>query len=316
MRKYRSLAVLLVLVLLLTPILASCGVSPEDDRTVLTVDGKEVKFDEYNYVYQTTIDDYSEDADPEKLKNEVLEILKNMYAVYGLAEKYGVELTGDEKDSVKEYIKNYKDSYESEEKYLEYLQKSHLTEWSFKRALELNKLWEKLYNHLTNEASGIILADDETVIKDTETNFYRATYIFINLGTGEKIEENKSLAEALADRAASGEEFFALVDEYSEDKTMANNPDGRYFTSGELLEFFEEAVKNLEIGAVSGVVSDISGYYIIKRLPVERDYVLDNLSDIRESYTARLCNEIVEEYRDSIQVSFTELYHSITPIAE
>ena len=42
MRKYRSLAVLLVLVLLLAPILASCGVSPEDDRTVLTVDGKEV----------------------------------------------------------------------------------------------------------------------------------------------------------------------------------------------------------------------------------------------------------------------------------
>ena len=315
MKKNRSSALLLAIVMLLTAILAGCGVSPEDKRTVLTIDGKDINHDEYSYVYGSTLSGFGDDADPEKVKNEALDTLKNMYAIYGLAEKYEVKLNDSDNDKVKDYIKSYKDSFESEEKYLEYLKKSHMTEWSFKRILELNMLWEKLYNHITSEASGIILADDNTVLADSEKNFYRATYIFIE-ADAKNDAEDKALAESLAERAASGEDFFALVNEYGEDPNMTNNTDGRYFTSGELLEFFEEAVKSLEVGEISGVTADDLGYYVIKRLPIEREYVLENINTLRESYMARLCNEMVEEYQNNMEVTFTELYHSFANDAE
>ena len=309
MKKIKGLSLLLALMLMLTALITGCGISPEDERTVLTIDGKEINHDEYNYVYRSTLAGYGNSADTEKLRDEVLDTLKNMYAIYGLAEKYEIALTDSEKDEISDYIKSYKDSFASDDEYLGFLQRNGMTEWSLNRILELNKLWEKLHAHIVNEASGIILADDETVINDTEKNFYRATYIFIEADANDDTED-KALAESLAERAASGEDFFALVNEYGEDPNMTNNADGRYFTSGELLEFLEEAVKSLEVGEISGVVSDDLGYYVIKRLPIEREYVLDNLNAIRESYTARLCNEIVEEYRQTMEVTFTELYHS------
>lgn len=52
----------------------------------------------------------------------------------------------------------------------------------------------------------------------------------------------------------------------SEDTGLAANPDGYAFTTGEMVQEFEDATRALEPGQISGLVESSYGYHIILRL--------------------------------------------------
>jgi len=85
----------------------------------------------------------------------------------------------------------------------------------------------------------------------------RARYILVGSET-----EAKSLAEKLA----AGEDFGALAQEYSKAPNAPDGGDLGFFGPGELLEPIEQAVLQLEVGEVSGLVPVEMGQVIIQRL--------------------------------------------------
>ena len=122
---------------------------------------------------------------------------------------------------------------------------------------------------VTSEASGIILADDRTLLEDIPKNFYRATHILIMNDEGDDPAENKALAEQILSRIRAGEDFETLKEEYGEDQGVEGNTDGYYFTHGQMIQSFENAVKSLQLGEISDIVESVYGYHIIQRLPLE-----------------------------------------------
>ena len=114
----------------------------------------------------------------------------------------------------------------------------------------------------------------------------------------EEIAEKKALAEDLLARlqavADDQDALIALFDElmmeYSEDTGVAYYPDGYVFAEGEMVEEFENAVKELEGDyAMSDIVESTYGYHIILRLPVNPDASIGtdaNGNDVSLRYAA------------------------------
>ncbi len=84
-------------------------------------------------------------------------------------------------------------------------------------------------------------------------------------GTPVSKEEKYALAQTVLERAKSGEDFDALVEEFNDDPGVTN--EGYTFAKGEMQLEFETASFALKIGEISDVVETVYGYHIIKRIP-------------------------------------------------
>ncbi len=86
-----------------------------------------------------------------------------------------------------------------------------------------------------------------------------------NDATGAQRDSVMALAEDLRARAAAGEDFSALAREYSADQGSARQGgDLGWFERGRMVQPFEEAAFDLEMGEVSEVVETPFGFHIIK----------------------------------------------------
>ena len=102
------------------------------------------------------------------------------------------------------------------------------------------------------------------------------------------IAEKKALADDLLAQLRAAEDPIALFDqlmnEYSEDTGLEANPDGYVFTSGQMVEPFEEGTRALDYGQISGIVESDYGFHIILRLDpaevelIRSDWALNQLS--------------------------------------
>lgn len=90
----------------------------------------------------------------------------------------------------------------------------------------------------------------------------------------EEIAKKKQTAEDLLSQLQSAQDmpalFAQLADEYSEDPGRKASPNGYIFQSGEFVAPFEEAVKTLEPGQLSGLVESDYGFHIILRKDLSR----------------------------------------------
>ncbi len=83
--------------------------------------------------------------------------------------------------------------------------------------------------------------------------------------------EDEKLAGEIYEKAISGEDFDALVNEYNIDPYMQQNPTGYIFTKGQMVEPFEKAAFALDYGEISKPVKTDLGYHIIKRSDDDRE---------------------------------------------
>lgn len=128
--------------------------------------------------------------------------------------------------------------------------------------------------------------------------------------TEELSEEEKAakieLAADLEKRIAAGEDFDALVAQYTEDLGMQHFKNGYYFTSAStyLPTDVINAVKELKIGDVQ-TVETTAGIYIVKRYELEdKAYADENLaamfSDMSSAVTSIKLQNLVAEHADEI----------------
>jgi len=108
---------------------------------------------------------------------------------------------------------------------------------------------------------------------DHEKNFMepeqaRVRHILIRLPQGASEEDTKkarSKAEGLLQRIKKGEDFSKMAEQYSDDPgSKQNGGDIGFFSRGQVVKPFEDAVFSLKPGQTSEVVETQFGYHLIK----------------------------------------------------
>ena len=117
--------------------------------------------------------------------------------------------------------------------------------------------------YVLNEFLGQLYVPDEVVAEEYyKENYMAAKHILVLSETPDAEKKIKEIMRKLN----NGGDFDKLMNENSEDPGLATNPEGYIFTTGEMVAEFEDAVKKLKVGKVSGIVETDYGYHIVKRI--------------------------------------------------
>jgi hypothetical protein len=120
----------------------------------------------------------------------------------------------------------------------------------------------------------------------------------------------RNLAQELRQRAASGEDFAALAQRYSQDGSAQQGGDLSYFGRGQMMAPFEEAAFALEPGEVSDVVETPLGLHIIKvedrRQPAFEEVTDSFRDDALTERTLEAEREYIETLTGGISIEVQE----------
>ncbi|MDR0272253.1 MAG: peptidylprolyl isomerase [Clostridiales bacterium] len=145
--------------------------------------------------------------------------------------------------------------------------------------MEDSSMFAQFEAHMEEQAEEEILGAKHILVafEATEIEFaegeegYEEAYEAAMLAYEASIPIAEVLAMELWARAVAGEDFDALIAEYGEDLGMEASPNGYSFVSGAMVQEFEEATRNLQIGEISEPVRTTYGFHIILRIEPDRN---------------------------------------------
>ena len=307
-----------------------CGVSP--DAIVASVDGNGASADlvaywigydasyldsfmqyytgaalDWDYVLSdgTSVSDY--------MRQDVLSSVKQQLVLENMAEKYGAQLTDEQKTAMEQSDADYIAQYGSEEAFEAEIAKLGMRRETYDRVTAASYLYQNLFQLSMSEGSPLYASQQGYISAD---HILLATQ---DLSTGEalsdeQIAEKKALAEELVQKlnAYTGDDlagyFASLADEYSEDTGRAADPTGYTFTTGAMVQEFEDAAYALAEGEVSGIVESEFGYHILLRLPLDESAAAES---VREEYF----NSIITSEIDAVSITTSGEYDRLDPRA-
>ena len=219
------------------------------------------------------------------VKASVLSSVKQHLVLENLASKYDVTLTAEQEAAMAESDQSYIDQYGSEEAFEAEIAKLGMRRETYDRVARSNYLYQNLYELYNTEGSALYASDEDLAVYADEQGYITADHILLatkNMTTGEALTdeqkaEKKALAEELVEKLNSytGDDiasyFAELADEYSEDPGRETYPTGYTFTTGSMVQEFEDAAYALSEGEVSEVVESSFGYHILLRLPLDKN---------------------------------------------
>ena len=129
-------------------------------------------------------------------------------------------------------------------------------------------------------------------------------------------EKAKKVAEEVLQKAKDGEDFDKLIETYGWDLGLEDPSTGYYFnkdTTGYPEELVTDAFK-LKENEVSSELTENStyGYFIIKRLPVDMDYIEQNIEDMIYSYDSPSISKLYTDRMDKMEVTYCDEWDKIT----
>lgn len=191
------------------------------------------------------------------------------------------------------------------------------SEQTYSNFMYISQCYQALSDYYYGE-NGVNVPSDDELRQYFSDNYISAKHILISTvdsTTGETIrtdEEAKAEAQKILDRINAGEDFDALMNEYSEDPGLAGNPDGYIFTEGDMVTEFYDAAKALGDGEVSGLVKSDYGYHIIKREPLDVDGQFENYKSLLTTAVAGTMDDLLSQWMQEADVQTTETYDEIT----
>lgn len=289
----------------------------------------------------------------ELLMNDVITQLKQEYVTLHLCKENNIELDEEDNKFVEETIASAKKNYKTEEEYQEALKSSYLTDDLYKRMVELSRLYEKVESTLFTNGGKYATTKEEfrKIVKDTD-KYARVRQILIpyqckaeitdedtkkkydDMTLSEKMtakksafsdlseeeqkaskEEAKKLAEEVLEKAKSGEDFDKLIKEYGWDPGMETYEQGYYMNrNSNFVDEFKNAGFKLKENEVSDLVESTEyGWFIIKRLPVDMDYVEKNIDSLIVEYDSPTVSKLYSEIMEKMKVSYNDIYEKLTP---
>lgn len=194
-------------------------------------------------------------------------------------------------------------SFPSEDLFIQQLRGSGLTREQFSQQILEQATCEvvierELKGNITVSDGDVKKFFDENPARFEQPEMVRASHVLISALdmetrqplTSEQKREKEVLAKRLRDRAVKGENFSALVREFSEDPGAKNN-DGEYtFARGQMVKPFETAAFSLQTNQVSDVVESQLGFHIIKlaeKIPAKKLELEAVKTNIREGLIQR-----------------------------
>lgn len=303
--KFKNLAKVLSLGLVLTTALTACGNSKPG--VVATVNGVDIPVETFNKEYAaqrnsivlTSGEDYlKQDLGKEGmtidqgLREYVLNNLVQMELVKQDAEKKGVKV---DSSKVDEQIKTIIDQSGSKEKFQEQLKAQGITEDFFKDFLTKQELVKEYQKHMTDELK-ISEEEAKKIYDEDKSKYFVADADHILVKTEKEAKEIKKQLD-------DGADFNELAKEKSTDPTAKDNG-GKLgeFSSGQMVKEFEEAIVKMKDGEISEPVKTQFGYHIIK-LNSLKNKSFDMVKDeIIENKTAEKLTEYLNKIEKDAKV--------------
>lgn len=304
----------------------------EGAETVLTVNGDAVTADEYsgymlyNMQYyasmyaQMGLTDLWSNEDMAKSLGASMPEAAEQQAIYArvVMQKFnelGLKLSYNEQKEMASVRRN-SIANTSEDAYLNQIAQFGFSDQTYQNFMYISQCYQALNDYYFGE-NGVNTPSDEDIQKYYEDNYITAKHILITTvdpASGETKrtdEEAKKEAQSILDRINAGEDFDTLMNQYSEDTGLSNNPNGYTFTEGQMVTEFYDGAKALAEDEVSELVKSSYGYHIIKRVKLD-DSQLDNFkSDIVSAISGSM-DELLQQWMDEAQVETTDLYSTIT----
>ncbi|MBR5783335.1 MAG: peptidylprolyl isomerase [Clostridia bacterium] len=142
----------------------------------------------------------------------------------------------------------------------------------------------------------------EQEIKDYfADNYARCKHILISTQdssgstlTGNDMKDARAEAQSVYEMAKNADDaaFDALIKEYNDDEGVSTYPDGYVFTTGEMVDEFEKAAFDMDVGETRLVQSDY-GYHVIRKLTLDDKNVFTE--EIRKKMLMSLKNVEISE---------------------
>lgn len=304
----------------------------EGAETVLTVNGDAVTADEYsgymlyNMQYyasmyaQMGLTDLWSNEDMAKSLGASMPEAAEQQAIYArvVMQKFnelGLKLSYNEQKEMASVRRN-SIANTTKDAYLNQIAQFGFSDQTYQNFMYISQCYQALNDYYFGE-NGVNTPSDEDIQKYYEDNYITAKHILITTvdpASGETKrtdEEAKKEAQSILDRINAGEDFDTLMNQYSEDTGLSNNPNGYTFTEGQMVTEFYDGAKALAEDEVSELVKSSYGYHIIKRVKLD-DSQLDNFkSDIISAISGSM-DELLQQWMDEAQVETTDLYSTIT----
>ncbi len=287
------------------------------DAVVMTIDGKDITAEEYaTYVVLAKAniesmlgpvdwasDDFSAMTEP--LLLDATANLKTFYAIDKVIENSEFEVTAEMEEQAQAEIDAVIEQSGGEEAYEQLLVDNYTTREIFEENVRLNVIFSEYTAYLYGE-EGIAKISDEELLTNVNDTYLRAQHILIGTLSdevdeatgqavpleGDELQAKIDLANDVLAKVNAGEDFDTLMAEYSEDPGSQAQPEGYFFGPNEMVPEFEQGTRDLEPNATSGLVESTYGYHIIKRLPIDAEYLADEIN--RSNIEAMVYSPLLE----------------------
>ena len=287
--------------------------SKQSLKTVGTVGEYEVSYEELYFLasnYKT------EDMSADDLWKIVSENIISNYAILSLCDRYSVSIDEAElEDNVQAYIDRVitEDFGGKRSNYINALEESHMTDHYVRFTARTDILYENLYSYMAN--NGDIETDQEKVVEHIKNNFIRTWHFMIANNSGDDASKNFENAQnALSDLKSGKTTMYKLIGgALNEDLLIPS--DGYTFTHGSMEKQYEDAAFALNIGEYSDVVEAkgelasgeyVDCYYVIQRLSLDEDYILDNYADLYDTYESSVVFQKLEQINAELEFTPNE----------
>ncbi len=198
------------------------------------------------------------------------------------------------------YKTEYIEGFGGEEVLNEYLGEYGFNRESFEKYVDYMGAYVAVTDQFCSDEDAAEIFDEE---------YITAKHILVLFEGRESEEVALNEANSIYKRAAAGENFEALVNEFNEDPGQ-DAETGYTFTDGKMVDEFYNGAKSLKVGAISEPVKTTYGYHIIKRYenPTEdsehyEEYITSIKSNESNAKITELYNGIMEEHPISINES-------------
>ncbi len=251
------------------------------------------------------------------LKNQAEMFILVFESANALAEDFGVTLSKEDKASIKQSKNSQIESMGGRKAFLDQMAQAGYNEEFYDYLLESQAIQQKVYSTVFMNG-GARAPSTESVVSALSDGYFRVKHILVQADKeAEDYDEKKAKAESLLAKAKAGEDFDVLVKENNEDPGMTElgyviDKDG--YTpakEGPMVAEFTEASVALEVGGVSDIVTTSHGFHIIKRYPLDKEFIEANIATYVDEFAYVAFVEAANAAQQSLKVEYTSAYDKI-----
>lgn len=241
----------------------------------------------------------------EEYREEALQRLVNDELFYQEALRLNLEV----EDEVEEEIKGTITRLGGKKQYREALKKAGITDREYEKIIRKKVLVEKIREVEIEKKTNVSEKEARDYFEANKKGFkrpeaWRLRHILISVAPNASTQEweaRRMRAEEALQKIKGGEDMASMAWEYSDDPYRVKGGDLGIVHGGRLIATLESAVRELDVGELSGVVQTIYGYHIVR---VEEKIEPEQLE--YEEVEEKIKKKLADEKRDELEKELIE----------